>query len=83
MSTPIIVGPIELPEIALYDPFGSNRATVRTGSALISKQVLMGMTVCVESLMAEAGSESVKLETRALITQGGAVRLDELPRDLT
>lgn len=37
----VSVGVIELPEIALYDPFGSNRATVRKGSALISKQVLM------------------------------------------
>jgi len=37
----ITVGVVELPEIALYDPFGSNRATVRKGTALISKQVLM------------------------------------------
>ncbi len=39
--TKITVGLVELPEIALYDPFGSNRATIRKGSALISKQVLM------------------------------------------
>lgn len=37
----ISVGLVELPEIALYDPRGSSRATVRKGSALISKQVLM------------------------------------------
>jgi len=37
----ISVGLVELPEIGLFDPFGSNRATVRKGSALISKQVLM------------------------------------------
>lgn len=53
MSTPIIVGLIELPEIALYDPFGSNRATVRKGSALISKQVLMANL--------EAGGFAVRL----------------------
>ncbi len=41
MNPKIRVGLVELPEIALYDPFGSNRATVRQGSALISKQVLM------------------------------------------
>lgn len=41
MNRDISVGLVELPEIALYDPMGSNRATVRKGSALISKQVLM------------------------------------------
>ena len=37
------------------------------------------MTVCVESLIGEAGSESVKLETQVLITDRGAVRLDSFP----
>lgn len=41
MTNRTSVGLVELPEIALYDPFGSNRSTVRKGSALISKQVLM------------------------------------------
>lgn len=38
-----------------------------------------GMVVCVESLVAETGSESVKLETQVLITDTGAVRLDSFP----
>jgi hypothetical protein len=49
----IAVGLVELPEIALYDPYGSNRATVRKGSALISKQVLMASL--------EAGGFDVRL----------------------
>lgn len=38
-----------------------------------------GMVVCVESLVAEAGSESVKLETQVLITPSGHERLDSFP----
>lgn len=38
-----------------------------------------GMVVCVESLIAEEGSESVKLETQVLITETGAERLDSFP----
>jgi Xaa-Pro dipeptidase len=38
-----------------------------------------GMVVCVESLIAEEGSESIKLETQVLITQTGAERLDSFP----
>lgn len=38
-----------------------------------------GMVVCVESLMAEAGSESIKLETQVLITETGSERLDSFP----
>jgi len=49
----IVVGLVELPEIGLFDPFGSNRATVRKGSALISKQVLMASL--------EAGGYDVRL----------------------
>ena len=37
------------------------------------------MVVNVESLIAEAGSESVKLETQVLITADGAERLDTFP----
>jgi Xaa-Pro aminopeptidase len=37
------------------------------------------MVVNVESLIAEAGSESVKLETQVLITADGAERLDSFP----
>jgi Xaa-Pro aminopeptidase len=38
-----------------------------------------GMTVCVESLIGEAGSESIKLETQVLVTPTGAERLDSFP----
>lgn len=38
-----------------------------------------GMVLCVESLIAEAGSESIKLETQVLITEKGAERLDSFP----
>ncbi|MGI9350515.1 MAG: M24 family metallopeptidase [Rhizobiaceae bacterium] len=38
-----------------------------------------GMVVCVESLVGEAGSESIKLETQVLITSEGAQRLDSFP----
>jgi Xaa-Pro aminopeptidase len=38
-----------------------------------------GMVVCVESLIAEAGSESIKLETQVLVTDTGAERLDTFP----
>ncbi|MEM8811730.1 MAG: Xaa-Pro peptidase family protein [Pseudomonadota bacterium] len=37
------------------------------------------MVICVESLIAEAGTESVKLETQAVITKTGAERLDTFP----
>jgi Xaa-Pro aminopeptidase len=38
-----------------------------------------GMVLCVESLIAEAGSESIKLETQVLVTQNGYRRLDSFP----
>ena len=38
-----------------------------------------GMVICVESLIAEAGSESIKLETQVLITETGTERLDTFP----
>jgi len=37
------------------------------------------MVVCVESLMAAPGTESIKLETQVLITKNGPVRLDTFP----
>jgi Xaa-Pro aminopeptidase len=37
------------------------------------------MVVCVESLIAEKGSESVKLETQVLVTENGVERLDSFP----
>lgn len=38
-----------------------------------------GMVICVESLMAEYGTESVKLETQVLVTETGTERLDSFP----
>ncbi|NOD88034.1 MULTISPECIES: Xaa-Pro peptidase family protein [unclassified Ruegeria] len=38
-----------------------------------------GMVVCVESLVGENGSESVKLETQVLVTEIGIERLDSFP----
>ncbi len=37
------------------------------------------MVVCVESLIAEEGSESIKLETQVLVTGKGVERLDSFP----
>jgi Xaa-Pro aminopeptidase len=37
------------------------------------------MVVCVESLVGEEGSESVKLETQVLVTETGNKRLDGFP----
>jgi Xaa-Pro dipeptidase len=38
-----------------------------------------GMVICVESLVGEAGSECIKLETQALVTEKEAIRLDSFP----
>jgi len=38
--------------------------------------------ICVESLIAEEGSESVKLETQVLITETGTERLDSFPWEM-
>jgi len=38
-----------------------------------------GMVLCIESLVAEKGSESVKLETQVLVTDTGFERLDSFP----
>jgi Xaa-Pro dipeptidase len=40
------------------------------------------MTVCVESLIGEEGSECVKLETQVLITDQGTERLDSFPFEI-
>jgi Xaa-Pro dipeptidase len=42
-----------------------------------------GMVICVESLVGEAGSESVKLETQVLVTETGHRRLDSFPWEET
>ena len=41
-----------------------------------------GQVVCVESLIAAEGTESVKLETQVLVTETGAERLDRFPWEL-
>jgi Xaa-Pro dipeptidase len=41
-----------------------------------------GMVLCVESLIAKAGSESVKLETQVLVTDKGIERLDSFPFEI-
>lgn len=41
LSTTTSVGLVELPELGLFDFEGKNRASVRKGTALISKQVLL------------------------------------------
>jgi Xaa-Pro aminopeptidase len=66
----------EWPVIPLHTDFATDAA----GCAVAMEGVFEpGMTVCVESLMAEAGSESIKLETQVLITETGCERLDSFP----
>lgn len=45
----------------------------------MSGRIEPGMVLCVESLMAEAGSESIKLETQVLVIEDGYERLDSFP----
>lgn len=59
----------EWPVVALHPDFASNH-----GGCFQE-----GMVICVESLIAETGSESVKLETQVLITATGHERLDSFP----
>lgn len=42
-------------------------------------QFAAGRVICVESLIAAEGTESVKLETQVLVTETGAERLDSFP----
>ena len=49
------------------------------GPGAMSGHFEPGMVVCVESLIAEAGSESVKLETQVLVTESGYERIDTFP----
>ena len=37
------------------------------------------MVICVESLIAERGSESIKFETQVVVTEQGHQRLDTFP----
>lgn len=45
----------------------------------MSGELAPGMVICIESLIAEAGSESIKLETQVLVTDTGYERLDTFP----
>ena len=47
-----------------------------------SGQFEEGMVICVESLIGEQGSESIKLETQVLITADGYERLDSFPWEM-
>lgn len=49
------------------------------GDAAMSGEIETGMVLCVESLVAAEGTESVKLETQVLITETGTERLDSFP----
>ncbi|MGB5838318.1 MAG: Xaa-Pro peptidase family protein [Albidovulum sp.] len=49
------------------------------GAGAMSGRFEPGMVICVESLIAEEGSESVKLETQVLVTEDGGERLDSFP----
>ncbi|MEP0940964.1 MAG: Xaa-Pro peptidase family protein [Rhizobiaceae bacterium] len=49
------------------------------GDSAMSGTLEPGMVICVESLIAEAGSESIKLETQVLVTETGYERLDSFP----
>ncbi|AZV78109.1 aminopeptidase P family protein [Parasedimentitalea marina] len=60
----------EWPVIPLHVDFGDTA----TGG-----EIEPGMVLCIESLVAEQGSESVKLETQVLITDTGYERLDSFP----
>ena len=59
----------EWPVVLLHPDFSHNHAG----------HFESGMVVCVESLMAEQGSESIKLETQVLVTENGVERLDSFP----
>jgi Xaa-Pro aminopeptidase len=55
---------------------------VATGFGSLESRFEAGMVVCVESLMAAPGTESVKLETQVLITETGHERLDTYPWEM-
>jgi Xaa-Pro dipeptidase len=61
----------EYPVVPLHVDFDEETA--------MSGHLEPGMVVCVESLIAEAGSESIKLETQVLVTETGHERLDSFP----
>lgn len=62
----------EWPVVLLHPDFDHNHA----GS------FEAGQVICIESLIAAEGTESVKLETQVLITETGAQRLDSFPWEI-
>ena len=52
---------------------------VEFNETAMSGRLEPGMVICVESLIAEVGSESIKLETQVRVTDTGAERLDSFP----
>ncbi|MFY0624150.1 MAG: hypothetical protein JXQ89_20895 [Pelagimonas sp.] len=60
----------EWPCIPLHVDFDENAA---------SGVIEPGMVLCIESLIAEENTESVKLETQVLVTETGFERLDSFP----
>jgi Xaa-Pro aminopeptidase len=52
------------------------------GFGALDGRFVEGMVVCVESLMAAPGTESVKLETQVAITADGPARLDAFPWEM-
>jgi len=59
----------EWPVVALHPDFANNHGG----------HFEENMVICVESLIGEKGSESIKLETQVLITENGTERLDTFP----
>jgi Xaa-Pro aminopeptidase len=59
----------EWPVVLLHPDFGGNHGG----------RFETDMVICVESLVAEKGSESIKLETQVLVTETGVERLDSFP----
>ncbi len=62
----------EWPVVLLHPDFGASHGG----------EIEEGMVLCVESLIGEAGSESIKLETQVLVTADGPERLDSFPWEL-
>jgi len=75
---------VALHGVGMADEWPSVPTHVDYGQRALAGQFEPGMVVCIESLIGEEGGpECVKLETQALITEGGAVRLDSFPWELT
>ena len=65
--------------VGMADEWPAIPLHVDWGPDAMSGRFEPGMVVCVESLIAEEGSEGVKLEIQVLVTQTGYERLDSFP----